>query len=153
MTGSGYDELKGIYVAFCVDNGPGEVPTPCGGGVDTAGASGSSQWISSNPPPYGEGLAIPYTSGGAFTVQLAVSATINDSVDCRHVACAVVTRADHTRPQDRSQDVEVPVTFSTGTTSSDTASGGVPVWWWPAGGAVVLAAVGVGLLATRRRTR
>ncbi|MFF6978154.1 immunoglobulin domain-containing protein [Streptomyces sp. NPDC008343] len=34
VTGSGYDPGKGIYVALCVDNGDGEPPTPCIGGVD-----------------------------------------------------------------------------------------------------------------------
>ncbi|MFE7648161.1 hypothetical protein [Streptomyces phaeoluteigriseus] len=42
VTGSGYDERKGVYVALCVDNGPGELPTPCVGGVDMTGGSHSS---------------------------------------------------------------------------------------------------------------
>ncbi|MFB9180209.1 hypothetical protein ACFFX1_18870 [Dactylosporangium sucinum] len=112
VSGSGYDVTKGIYVAFCVDNGPGQAPSPCGGGIDTTGSSGSSYWISSNPPAYGKGLAIPYGPGGTFRVELKVAAALAEGVDCRSARCAVATRADHTRTSDRSQDVRVPVTFA-----------------------------------------
>ncbi|WP_213453216.1 hypothetical protein [Rhizomonospora bruguierae] len=112
ISGRGYDVTKGIYVAYCVDNGAGAVPTPCGGGADTSGSLGASHWISSNPPSYGEGLAEPYGAGGSFSVTLKVTTTIGD-VDCTVRRCAVVTRADHTRTSDRTQDVRVPITFAT----------------------------------------
>ncbi|WP_329009115.1 hypothetical protein OG271_24035 [Micromonospora rifamycinica] len=111
VTGSGYDVTKGIYVAFCVDNGAGAAPTPCGGGADTTGSTGASHWISSNPPSYGEGLAVPYGTGGTFRVSLTVGTRIGD-VDCTVRRCVVASRADHTRTADRSQDVRVPVTFA-----------------------------------------
>ncbi|MDG4775081.1 hypothetical protein [Solwaraspora sp. WMMD792] len=111
VTGTGYDTNKGIYVGFCVDNGDGALPTPCGGGVDTSGGSGSSHWISSNPPSYGEGLAVPYGDGGSFQVRVPLTARIGD-VDCTVRTCSVVTRADHTRTSDRSQDVRVPISFA-----------------------------------------
>jgi len=123
VKGSGYDVSKGIYVAFCFDQGPGKVPTPCMGGVDTSGETGASAWVSSNPPAYGKDLAKPYTAGGGFTVSIKVAA--KDPVmgfDCRNPAahtetasakgCAIVTRADHTRTSDRSADVRIPVKFS-----------------------------------------
>ncbi|TDB88244.1 hypothetical protein E1091_15350, partial [Micromonospora fluostatini] len=53
VSGRGYDTAKGIYVAFCVDNGAGQAPGPCGGGADMSGSLGASHWISSNPPAYG----------------------------------------------------------------------------------------------------
>lgn len=112
VTGSGYDRSKGIYVAFCVDNGPGRVPTPCGGGADTEGDSGGSVWISDLPPAYGSGLARPYGDGGTFDVTITVRAQLDEETDCRVVRCAVVTRNDHTRSDDRSQDVVVPVSFA-----------------------------------------
>jgi hypothetical protein len=111
VSGRGYDVTKGIYVAYCVDNGAGVVPSPCGGGADTSGSLGASHWISSNPPSYAEGLAEPYGDGGSFTLTVKVTPTIGD-VDCTVRKCAVVTRADHTRAADRSQDVRVPVTFT-----------------------------------------
>ena len=111
VTGSGFDVEKGVYVAFCVDRGPGVRPSPCGGGMDTTGTGGGSVWVSSDPPPYGRGLAVPYGPGGTFTVELSVSARIGDH-DCRKVRCAVVTRADHTRTEDRSQDTRVQVGFA-----------------------------------------
>ncbi|MFF3868349.1 hypothetical protein [Micromonospora sp. NPDC001898] len=111
VSGRGYDVTKGIYVAFCVDNGAGAVPSPCGGGADTTGELGASHWISSNPPSYGEGLAVPYGAGGTFRATLRVTPTIG-AVDCATRRCAVITRADHTRAADRSQDVRVPVTFA-----------------------------------------
>lgn len=112
VTGSGYDETKGIYVGLCVITSPDEQPSPCGGGVDRAGATGASEWISSNPPSYAVGLPIPYEPGGSFTVELSVSPVINDVVDCRNVQCAIVTKNDHTIINDRSQDLIVPVTFT-----------------------------------------
>ncbi|MFI5496698.1 hypothetical protein [Actinoplanes sp. NPDC051859] len=121
VSGTGYDVTKGIYVAFCVDNGAGAIPSPCGGGADMTGASGGSAWISSHPPSYGEGLAKPYGPGGSFTASIQVSQMIGD-VDCVVRACAVVTRADHTRAADRSQDKRVPVRFA-----APTSAGGTPV--------------------------
>ncbi|MFJ6984282.1 MULTISPECIES: immunoglobulin I-set domain protein [unclassified Streptomyces] len=111
VTGSGYDEKKGIYVALCVDNGPGELPTPCVGGVDMTGGSHSSAWISSNPPDYGKELAKPYGKGGSFAVELTVDAK-DEFTDCFKKTCVLATRADHTLSGDRSQDVKVPVSFT-----------------------------------------
>lgn len=111
VRGSGYDTSKGIYVAYCVVPAAGEAPSPCGGGADTSGTSGGSVWISNDPPPYGDGLAQPYASGGSFDVRITVTPRIGD-VDCTRTACAVVTRNDHTRSSDRSQDVIAPVSFA-----------------------------------------
>lgn len=110
VTGSGYDTKKGIYVALCVDNGAGELPTPCVGGVDMTGGSHSSAWISSDPPDYREDLAVPYGTGGTFEVELTVDAK-DDYTDCFKATCVLATRNDHTLSGDRSQDVKVPVSF------------------------------------------
>ena len=136
VKGSGFDPRKGVYVALCKDNGPGKVPTPCGGGADTSGEAGASQWVSSNPPPYGRSLAVPYGPDGSFDVKIRVGSALSDSVDCAEARCAVVARADHTRSGDRSQDVRVPVTFGGG-------DEGVPVWAWAAAGVGRRAARGV----------
>ncbi|MFA7265289.1 MAG: hypothetical protein WC054_03155 [Candidatus Nanopelagicales bacterium] len=111
VSGSGFDTTKGIYVAFCVKPPAGQAPSPCGGGADTNGDSGSSEWISSNPPPYGKSLAKPYGAGGTFSVSVRVSSKIG-SVDCRVSTCVIATRADHTRSSDRSQDVFIPIRFA-----------------------------------------
>lgn len=29
VTGEGYDATKGIYIAFCKDNGDNRIPSPC----------------------------------------------------------------------------------------------------------------------------
>jgi hypothetical protein len=110
VRGRGFSELVGIYVGLCVMPRSGAKPTPCGGGVDQDGSSQASAWISSNPPPYGANLAIPYKRGGKFSVRIKVSPRIG-AYDCRVVRCAVVARADHLRANDRSWDVAVPVTF------------------------------------------
>ena len=110
VRGRGFSETVGIYVGLCVMPRPGAKPTPCGGGIDQDGSSRASAWISSNPPPYGANLAIPYKRGGKFSVRIKVSPRIG-SVDCRVVRCAVVARADHLRANDRSWDVAVPVSF------------------------------------------
>ncbi|MEU1807485.1 hypothetical protein [Micromonospora aurantiaca (nom. illeg.)] len=134
VSGRGYDVGKGIYVAYCVDNGPGVLPTPCGGGADTTGSLGASHWISSNPPSYAEGLTKPYGPGGSFSVTIKVTPTIGD-VDCTVRRCAVVTRADHTRAADRSQDVRVPITFAAGATSAPPKAGPAPQATTPAAAA------------------
>lgn len=124
VSGTGYNTEKGIYVAFCVDNGAGKTPTPCVGGVDMSGESGASVWVSSNPPSYGEGLAEPYKGSGhdgSFSVRLKVRAE-DANTDCTKsgVTCAVITRNDHTRGGDQSQTVRIPVTF--GGTGASTAT-------------------------------
>lgn len=111
VVGKGYDRSVGIYVALCVKVPKGRQPSPCGGGVNTGGTSPASAWISSNPPPYGADLAVPFRKGGRFAVTLTVSPLIGD-VDCRVTRCAIVTRADHTRPGDRRSDVAVPISFA-----------------------------------------
>ncbi|MGX1128512.1 hypothetical protein RKD49_000702 [Streptomyces glaucescens] len=137
VSGTGYNTEKGIYVAFCVDNGPGRTPTPCVGGVDMSGESGSSAWVSSDPPSYGEGLAEPYRGSGhrgSFSVRVKVRAKDADT-DCTKsgVTCAVITRNDHTRGGDQSQTVRVPVAFGggggnggSGASSGATAAPGAP---------------------------
>ena len=116
VSGAGYDESKGVYVSLCVVPPPGTTPSPCGGGVDRENTSGASAWISSDPPSYASGVSQPYEPGGAFTVSLDISPTINESLDCRQVRCAIVTRNDHTRGSDRSQDLLIPVTFAEAST-------------------------------------
>lgn len=111
VTGDGFDEQRGIYVAVCVVNPSGVAPGPCGGGQDREGSGGASAWISSNPPAYGEGLARPYGPGGSFEVSVRVAPEIAPGYDCRHLTCAVTTRNDHTRSGDRGQDLAVPVSF------------------------------------------
>lgn len=130
VAGTGFDETTGIYVAQCVDNGPGQRPTPCIGGVDMSGEGGSSAWVSSNPPSYGEGLTTPFSDEGSFELTLTVRSS-DEQTDCLDPAsapngCVVAAFADHTRLQDRSADVLVPITFGDGTTSDDDDGGGAP---------------------------
>ncbi|MER5767961.1 endoglucanase [Streptomyces sp. NPDC001985] len=113
VTGSGYDPGQGVYLAVCVIGKAGEAPSPCLGGMDLSGASGSSIWISNNPPEYAKDLVRPFTvkdGKGGFTFDLTVK--IKDSgADCTEKNCAIVTRSDHTDSSDRRQDVIIPITF------------------------------------------
>jgi hypothetical protein len=110
VTGQHFDETIGIYVAMCTVVKKGVLPSPCGGGIDETGASGASVWISSNPPSYGVGLAKPFLPGGRFSVSLKVSPMIG-KLDCRKIKCAIYVRADHTRGDDRTHDLFVPISF------------------------------------------
>ena len=114
VTGEGFDTSVGIYIALCVVNknvlAHKAAPTPCGGGADQTGTKGASLWISSNPPTYGIGLATAYTESGGVNEKLKVGAMIG-KVDCRKKSCAITVRADHTRGDDRSYDIFIPVTF------------------------------------------
>src|SRR5690606_40579263 len=58
------------------------------------------------------GLTVPYGPGGTFTVTLTLAPNMPGGLDCYSVRCAIYTRADHTRSQDRSLDVGIPVTFA-----------------------------------------
>ena len=110
VTGKKYNKKVGVYLAYCVVNAKGEVPSPCGGGVNSSGASDGSIWISSNPPEYGKSLAVPFTKSGGFKQKVRVSRYIGN-IDCAVVKCAVVTRAEHTDSANRNADVIVPVKF------------------------------------------
>jgi hypothetical protein len=108
VRGSGFDVSKGIYVAVC--NQPQVLGRRCVGGVNIDGSSPQSIWISSNPPGYAAGLPIPYGDGGVFFVTLLAKA-VSPNIDCTRESCGIVAFADHTRSDDRTQDVFIPVTF------------------------------------------
>ena len=113
IMGKGFDPRVGIYVALCQTPPKNSkiAPGPCGGGINMSGANPASAWISSNPPSYGKKLATPFKKNGAFKVVLTISPLIG-ALDCRTSSCSIVTRADHTRPNIRSADMAVPVTFT-----------------------------------------
>ncbi len=110
IIGAHFDETVGIYLAYCVLPSKGKLPTPCGGGVNKSGIAAISFWISSNPPPYGIGLAEEYLPGGRFTQSVQVTPMIG-KFDCRKIKCAITVRADHTREGDRNYDLFIPITF------------------------------------------
>ena len=111
VIGKGFDETIGIYLAYCVLPKKGKAPTPCGGGADIQGVKEASFWISSNPPPYGSELAIPFQPGGRFSQRVVVSEKIG-AIDCRKVRCGITVRADHLREGDRTHDVFIPIKFT-----------------------------------------
>jgi hypothetical protein len=110
VSGRGFDETVGIYLAICVIPEKGKAPTPCGGGVNKAGLGEASVWISSNAPGYAVGLTDEFLPGGRFTHNLSVPAKIG-KFDCRKVRCAVTVRSDHLRTGDRTQDLFIPLTI------------------------------------------
>jgi len=110
VTGRGFDETVGIYLAYCVMPKAGQAPTPCDGGVNKSGIGGASYWISSNAPPYAANLVDPFRAGGRFTKTVQVSERIG-KIDCRKNTCAITVRSDHLREGDRSRDLFIPVTF------------------------------------------
>jgi hypothetical protein len=110
VTGRGFDETVGIYLALCVMPKKGQLPTPCGGGINKDGVGESSYWISSNPPPYGQALALDYLPGGRFSQQVNITKRIG-KFDCTKVKCAITVRADHIREGDRTRDIFIPITF------------------------------------------
>ena len=109
VRGNFFDETVGIYLAFCVIPAKGKAPTPCGGGINKAGLSEASFWISSNPPPYAIGLTEEFLPGGRFTQKVKISKKIG-KFDCTKVKCAITVRADHLRSNDRGSDLFIPIT-------------------------------------------
>jgi len=112
VRGTGYDVSKGVYVIVC-NQAAWTDARRCVGGVNIDGSSPVSEWVSSNPPAYAKGLTVPFANDGSFSVTLLVRAT-GDAIDCTKEQCGVVTFSDHTRRDDRSQDVFVPITFKSG---------------------------------------
>ena len=111
VRGSGYDITKGVYVIVCTQAAPGPQST-CVGGINIDGSSPSSVWVSSNPPSYAIGLTTEFQPDGSFNIAVLAVAKSGD-LDCILVKCGVVTRSDHLRYTDRTQDVFVPITFNT----------------------------------------
>ena len=110
VNGKNFDETVGIYLAFCLVPRKGQAPTPCGGGVNKSGTGEASYWISSNPPPYGIGLAIPFVAGGRFTEKVKVTRMLG-KYECKKVTCAITVRSDHLHEGDRTHDIFIPITF------------------------------------------
>ncbi len=110
VSGRNFDETVGIYLAYCVVPKKGAAPSPCGGGVNKSGTGEASYWISSNPPPYGDGLAIAFAPGGRFTEVVAITRKIG-KFDCRKVKCAITVRSDHLHEGDRSHDIYIPISI------------------------------------------
>lgn len=110
VRGTGYDVKKGVYVIVCTQAAPGPQAT-CIGGINMDGSSASSVWVSSNPPNYAVGLTTPFSPDGSFIIDLLVIAK-SGALDCTVLKCGVVTRSDHLRYTDRTQDVFVPISFS-----------------------------------------
>ncbi|GHG87461.1 hypothetical protein [Streptomyces lanatus] len=113
VSGTGYNPSQGIYVSLCVVDGAqgANKPTPCLGGADQSGSTGASHWVNNT---FGGTFAnsSKFGSGGSFSVQIFVKATLDDGSVCgQDVECAVVTRADHFDSNDRKYDVHVPITF------------------------------------------
>ncbi|MEX3099955.1 MULTISPECIES: hypothetical protein [unclassified Streptomyces] len=113
VSGSGYNTGQGIYVGLCaVDGAAGaNKPTPCLGGQDESGSTGASHWVNNT---FGGLFAnsSKFGTGGTFSVNIFVKATLDDGSVCgQDVECAVVTRADHFDTNDRTYDVHVPITF------------------------------------------
>ncbi|MFF8189759.1 hypothetical protein ACF05L_02490 [Streptomyces bobili] len=113
VTGSGYNTGQGIYVGLCVVEGNqgDSKPTPCLGGQDETGSTGASHWVNNL---FGGMFAnsSKFGTGGTFSVQIYVEATLDDGRVCgQDVDCAVVTRADHFDSGDRKYDVHVPIAF------------------------------------------
>ena len=113
VTGSGDTTGQGIYVSLCVVDGAqgATKPTPCLGGQDESGTTGASHWVNNT---FGGLFANSSTfgTGGTFSVQIFVKATLDDGQVCgEDVTCAVVTRADHFDTSDRKYDVHAPITF------------------------------------------
>ena len=110
VTGRGFDETIGIYLAYCVLPKSGKIPTPCGGGINKEGIGDASLWISSNAPAYGQGLAEPFLPGGRFSKKVVITKKIG-SFDCTKVKCAITVRSDHLREGDRTNDLFIPITI------------------------------------------
>jgi hypothetical protein len=110
IKGTGYKKKVGIYVTFCVLPAVGKKPEHCGS-YNPLGINSQAHWISSNPPLYAALLAKKFGKGGSFEVTLSISSSIGN-YDCTKVRCAIVTRADHTRPKNRKADVFVPIKFN-----------------------------------------
>lgn len=113
VTGSGYNTSQGVYVGLCAVSGAqgAAKPTPCLGGQDETGTTGASHWVNNT---FGGLFAnsSKFGTGGTFSVQIFVKATLDDGRVCgEDVDCAIVTRADHFDSEDRKYDVHVPVTF------------------------------------------
>ena len=109
VTGRGYNTKIGIYVTFCVIPAKGKRPELCGP-YDITGKNNDSVWVSSHPPIYAIPLVKPFGKNGTFKVKVTVRRNIGE-YDCKVVRCAILTRADHTRSDDRSADVIIPITI------------------------------------------
>lgn len=118
VRGKGFDEGIGIYVSICKIPPQGEKPGPCLGGIPEGAKEGmidreklTSAWVT-NDWAWRTFATHNWEDGGSFDVTLIVPEPVSGDLDCRKVACAVTTRADHTAMHDRVQDMLLPVRFA-----------------------------------------
>lgn len=106
VDGSGFT-ASGVYAMFCQRVG---VSGEAGGRPTGADCSGEQAWVTGSPIPG----TTPWSGDGTFTLELDVVSAFG-AVDCTAAGteCGIVTRTDHTAPQDFSQDTFTPVTFAT----------------------------------------
>jgi len=162
VAGHGYDAAKSIDVALCVAPTNGATPTPCFGLTPATGAA----WVAREASADGRVPTDTFGADGTFEVEIDVQPALDQGVDCRVAACAIVTRNDTTRPNDRSQDLAVPVTFLRAKVSEtaddgDERAAGIEIdaetsdsspWpWIVVGGVVLVGAVVAGTWIVRRR--
>lgn len=121
VTGTGYDEGSGIYVAICkIPDSPEQRPGPCLGGVPeldeereaTPGVVeyAASNWINDDWAWRLFG-ARSFEGNGSFTAYILVPPAADENVDCTVESCALYTRNDHTDLDNRMQDLYLPVAF------------------------------------------
>jgi hypothetical protein len=123
VSGAGYDESRGIYVAICkIPADAATKPGPCIGGVPAQEAqsvdAGTVQYAASNwiNDDWAWKLfgARSYDSAklGTFTAYVEVGEPVDSKLDCTVESCGLYTRNDHTALSDRVQDLYLPVGFA-----------------------------------------
>lgn len=123
ISGSGFDSRRGIYVAICgIPERTDLKPGPCLGGIPVREETeidgkrspefAASNWINNVWAWRLLGARnFDDQESGSFTAYIEVPSAVEGGTNCLRKTCGVFTRNDHTAPNDRSQDVFLPIQF------------------------------------------
>ena len=112
-TGGGTKTNPNGYYLMVAAEVPGGLATPAIGGVDMAGGSGGSAWLTNHPYAGSESAVTSISDSGFAAATMSVQSS-DEFVNCNQAAngCVLYLRVDHRQTGNRDFDVKIPLRFA-----------------------------------------
>ncbi|RIJ69795.1 hypothetical protein D1871_21300 [Nakamurella silvestris] len=112
-TGGGTKSNPNGYYLMVAAEVPGGLASPAIGGVDMAGGSGGSAWLTNHPYAGSEQVVNSISGSGYASATMTVQSS-DEFVNCAQAAngCVLYLRVDHRQTGNRDFDVKLPLRFA-----------------------------------------